>query len=127
MAVSPFGFEPPATTADSSASQAMALSALILAWAINTSRLLLAATFIVLFVASFSVGLGPIPFVLMGEAPPAKVRGNVSFGRLRHSLISIPGAGTFGDRERRHGMQLECQLCHCEISCFCFIVRGEDR
>ncbi|KAK4048609.1 Bifunctional purine biosynthesis protein PurH [Microbotryomycetes sp. JL221] len=50
----------------------MSISSLVLAYSINHSKFLLAATFIVLFVATFSVGLGPVPFVLTGElAPPA--------------------------------------------------------
>lgn len=76
-----------------SSSQSMALSSLILAWAINTSRLVLAATFIVLFVASFSTGLGPIPFVLMGEAPPSKVRG------LPRQLVSGACSSSLASRD----------------------------
>lgn len=50
----------------------MCIASIVLAYSINNSKFVLAATFIVLFVATFSVGLGPIPFVLTGElAPPA--------------------------------------------------------
>lgn len=49
---------------------AMSASAVVLGYSINNSRFLIASTCIVLFIASFSIGLGPIPFVLMGEVPP---------------------------------------------------------
>ncbi|SCV74253.1 BQ2448_6685 [Microbotryum intermedium] len=48
----------------------MAVSTAVLAFAINHSLFALASLCIVLFVATFSIGLGPIPFVLMGELPP---------------------------------------------------------
>lgn len=51
----------------------MSASAVVLGYSINNSQFLLASTCIVLFIASFSVGLGPIPFVLMGEVPPIHV------------------------------------------------------
>ena len=52
----------------------MSFSSIVLAYSINNSQFFLASVFIVLFVASFSIGLGPIPFLLLGEVPPTKVR-----------------------------------------------------
>lgn len=51
----------------------MSLSSLVLGWSINKEEDQIASIFIIMFVASFSIGLGPIPFVLMGEVPPPKV------------------------------------------------------
>lgn len=51
----------------------MSFSSVVLAYAINHSHFFLASTMIILFVATFSIGLGPIPFVLMGELPPPRV------------------------------------------------------
>ena len=51
----------------------MSLSTFILAWSLNHSYFVTASTMIVAFVAAFSVGLGPVPFVLMGELPPPHV------------------------------------------------------
>ncbi|KDE07312.1 hypothetical protein, variant [Microbotryum lychnidis-dioicae p1A1 Lamole] len=52
----------------------MAVSTAVLAFSINHSLFGLASLCIVLFVATFSIGLGPIPFVLMGELPPPEAR-----------------------------------------------------
>lgn len=87
---------------------AMAISSFILGYALNHSKLLLAAFFIVMFVASFAFGLGPIPFVLMGEVPPPKARSATAslglginwFSNFLVGLLflplrdSLPGPGT---------------------------------
>lgn len=52
----------------------MCLSTAVLGWAINTDHFLVASVFIMLFVVGFSTGLGPIPFVLVGEMPLEEVR-----------------------------------------------------
>jgi SP family facilitated glucose transporter-like MFS transporter 3 len=52
----------------------MSLSTAVLGWAINTDHFLVASAFIMLFVVGFSTGLGPIPFVLVGEMPLPEVR-----------------------------------------------------
>lgn len=52
----------------------MSISSVILGYSINTFQFALAAVFIVLFVATFSIGLGPIPFLLLGEVPPPQAR-----------------------------------------------------
>ncbi|KPV76191.1 uncharacterized protein RHOBADRAFT_66170 [Rhodotorula graminis WP1] len=49
---------------------AMSLSTAVLGWAINTEHFVVASTGIIAFVVSFAVGLGPVPFVLVGELPP---------------------------------------------------------
>ncbi|GAA5840809.1 hypothetical protein JCM9279_001227 [Rhodotorula babjevae] len=49
---------------------AMSLSTAVLGWAINTEHFAVASTGIIAFVVSFAVGLGPVPFVLIGELPP---------------------------------------------------------
>lgn len=67
---------------------AMSVSSVILAYSINNSMFLVASAGIVLFVASFSIGLGPIPFVLMGELPPHQVI-RVSQGKAGRQLTSL--------------------------------------
>lgn len=54
-------------------SATMSLSALALSFALLTSRSVLAAISIVIFVAGFSIGLGPIPFLILPELVPQKV------------------------------------------------------
>ncbi|GAA6000215.1 uncharacterized protein JCM10292_004038 [Rhodotorula paludigena] len=49
---------------------AMCVSTAILGWSINQSHFLVASAGIIAFVVSFAIGLGPIPFVLVGELPP---------------------------------------------------------
>ncbi|GAA5944298.1 hypothetical protein JCM3775_003318 [Rhodotorula graminis] len=49
---------------------AMSLSTAVLGWAINTEHFVVASAGIIAFVVSFAVGLGPVPFVLVGELPP---------------------------------------------------------
>lgn len=51
----------------------MSISSIVLGWSINSNQFNIASIFIIMFVACFSLGLGPIPFVLMGEVPPPKV------------------------------------------------------
>lgn len=52
----------------------MSLSTAVLGWSINTDHFYIASAFIMLFVIGFSTGLGPIPFVLVGEMPLEQVR-----------------------------------------------------
>ncbi|GAA5824498.1 hypothetical protein JCM10212_000303 [Sporobolomyces blumeae] len=47
----------------------MSVSSVVLAWSINHEWFKLASSAIILFVMSFAVGLGPVPFVLVGELP----------------------------------------------------------
>ncbi|GAA5910161.1 hypothetical protein JCM8208_006746 [Rhodotorula glutinis] len=49
---------------------AMSLSTAVLGWAINTEHFAVASAGIIAFVVSFAIGLGPVPFVLVGELPP---------------------------------------------------------
>ncbi|ORY82340.1 general substrate transporter [Leucosporidium creatinivorum] len=67
---------------------AMSASAVVLGYSINSSRFLIASTCIVLFIASFSVGLGPIPFVLMGEVPPVQARSATASAALGVNWLS---------------------------------------
>ncbi|TNY24589.1 general substrate transporter [Rhodotorula diobovata] len=48
----------------------MSASTAVLGWAINTDHFTLASAGIIAFVVSFALGLGPVPFVLVGELPP---------------------------------------------------------
>ncbi|KWU43335.1 MFS general substrate transporter [Rhodotorula sp. JG-1b] len=48
----------------------LSLSTAVLGWAINHDRFVLASAGIIAFVVSFALGLGPVPFVLVGELPP---------------------------------------------------------
>ncbi|KAM0788162.1 hypothetical protein ACM66B_001324 [Microbotryomycetes sp. NB124-2] len=74
----------------------MSISSLVLAYSINNSKFGLAATFIVLFVATFSVGLGPIPFVLTGElAPPASRSASASVSLAVNWLSNLLVGLTF--------------------------------
>ncbi|KAA1096491.1 hypothetical protein PGT21_018351 [Puccinia graminis f. sp. tritici] len=59
----------------------MALTSLLLALSINYEIAQLSSLAIVLFVASFSIGLGPIPFVILSELVP---------------LYAVSAAGSFG-------------------------------
>ncbi|KAM0749081.1 general substrate transporter [Meredithblackwellia eburnea MCA 4105] len=52
----------------------MSFASLMLAYSINNSYFLLASVFIVAFVSTFAVGLGPVPFLLLGELPPQRSR-----------------------------------------------------
>lgn len=52
----------------------MSASTAVLGWAINTDHFTLASAGIIAFVVSFALGLGPVPFVLVGELPPKQVR-----------------------------------------------------
>ncbi|KAK4050134.1 Bifunctional purine biosynthesis protein PurH [Microbotryomycetes sp. JL201] len=66
----------------------MSIASLVLAYSINNSKFVLAATFIVLFVATFSVGLGPIPFVLTGELAPPPSRSATASVALAVNWVS---------------------------------------
>ncbi|GAA5931900.1 hypothetical protein JCM1841_006790 [Sporobolomyces salmonicolor] len=52
----------------------MSISSLVLGWAINTDQFTIASVFIILFVVSFAMGLGPVPFVLLGELPKPEAK-----------------------------------------------------
>lgn len=52
----------------------MSISSLVLARSINTSSFAVASTSIIAFVGTFSLGLGPVPWSLVGDYPPQKVR-----------------------------------------------------
>ncbi|GAA5858373.1 hypothetical protein JCM1840_001170 [Sporobolomyces johnsonii] len=52
----------------------MSMSSLVLGWAINTDQFTIASVFIILFVVSFAMGLGPVPFVLLGELPKPEAK-----------------------------------------------------
>lgn len=96
----------------------MSLSTAVLGWAINTEHFAVASAGIIAFVVSFAIGLGPVPFVLVGELPPKEVRPLPA----RPSLLSLltppraladpltnvhhPLAGKLGDRLDRRRRQL---------------------
>ncbi|BGP38832.1 Bifunctional purine biosynthesis protein PurH [Rhodotorula kratochvilovae] len=48
----------------------MSVSTAVLGWSINTQHFAVASAGIIAFVMSFAIGLGPVPFVLVGEMPP---------------------------------------------------------
>ncbi|GAA6027969.1 hypothetical protein JCM8097_001806 [Rhodosporidiobolus ruineniae] len=52
----------------------MSASTAVLGWSINTHHFYVASGGIILFVCAFSLGLGPVPFVLVGEMPPEKAK-----------------------------------------------------
>lgn len=52
----------------------ISLSTAVLGWSINTDRFTVASVGIIAFVVSFSLGLGPVPFVLVGEMSQPEVR-----------------------------------------------------
>lgn len=59
----------------------MSISSFILAWSINFHLAILSSIAIVAFVAAFSIGLGPVPFVVLGEVmPPHAKSAASSFG-----------------------------------------------
>ncbi|KAI5474342.1 multicopper oxidase [Pseudohyphozyma bogoriensis] len=68
----------------------MTISSFVLAYSINNFKFFLAAVFIVLFVASFSIGLGPIPFLLLGEVPPTQARPASASAALVSHIALLP-------------------------------------
>ncbi|GAA5852611.1 hypothetical protein JCM8547_002562 [Rhodosporidiobolus lusitaniae] len=52
----------------------MTVSTAVLGWSINTSHFYIASAFIMFFVVGFATGLGPVPFVLVGEMPPEEAK-----------------------------------------------------
>ncbi|GAA6008621.1 hypothetical protein JCM10207_007182 [Rhodosporidiobolus poonsookiae] len=53
---------------------AMCVSTAVIGWSINNDHFWLASVFIVLFVAGFAFGCGPVPFVLCGEMPAEEAK-----------------------------------------------------
>jgi hypothetical protein len=51
----------------------MSASTIVLGWSINNHYFRVASGGIMAFVVSFALGLGPVPFVLVGELPPKEV------------------------------------------------------
>lgn len=96
----------------------MSLSTAVLGWAINTEHFAVASAGIIAFVVSFAIGLGPVPFVLVGELPPKEVRPLPAHPSLlslstpprafADSLTDVhrPLAGKLGDRLDRRRRQL---------------------
>ncbi|UZJ53928.1 hypothetical protein CBS101457_003248 [Exobasidium rhododendri] len=74
----------------------MSTSALVLSFALLTSRSILAAISIVFFVAGFSTGLGPIPFLILPELVPKKaLPAAASLGLSLNWLSNITVASLF--------------------------------
>lgn len=75
----------------------LSLSTAVLGWAINHDRFGLASAGIIAFVVSFALGLGPVPFVLVGELPPKEVSRFASlcagFFSLSLSFLSFSARG----------------------------------
>jgi len=57
----------------------MSISSIVLGYSINNEMYVVASVGIMAFVVSFAMGLGPLPFVLLGELPKEEV-----------SLLSFP-------------------------------------
>lgn len=51
----------------------MSLSSIVLGYSINNDLYMVASIGILAFVVSFATGLGPVPFVLLGELPKEEV------------------------------------------------------
>ncbi|GAA6019977.1 hypothetical protein JCM8202_004939, partial [Rhodotorula sphaerocarpa] len=52
----------------------LSVSSAVLGWSINNDQFAIASAGIIAFVVSFALGLGPVPFVLVGEMPPAEAK-----------------------------------------------------
>jgi MFS family permease len=55
----------------------MTVSSLVLAFSISSNEGVISSVAIVLFVAGFSIGLGPVPFAILSEVVPSYVRTNL--------------------------------------------------
>lgn len=64
---------------------AMSLSSIVLGYSINNDLYLVASIGILMFVVSFASGLGPVPFVLLGELPKEEVSKEYQFLPLKPS------------------------------------------
>jgi len=51
----------------------MSISSIVLGYSINNEMYVVASAGIMAFVVSFAMGLGPLPFVLLGELPKEEV------------------------------------------------------
>jgi MFS family permease len=64
----------------------MSLSSIVMGYSINNDMYIVASIGILAFVVSFAGGLGPVPFVLLGELPKEEVI--LSLDRSALSLFS---------------------------------------
>ncbi|GAA5938342.1 uncharacterized protein JCM15063_000707 [Sporobolomyces koalae] len=73
----------------------MSLSSLVLGYSINHDRLFVASVGIMAFVVSFAMGLGPIPFVLLGELPKEEAKSATASVAVGTNWISNLAIGVF--------------------------------
>jgi len=55
----------------------MSISSIVLGYSINNEMYVVASVGIMAFVVSFATGLGPVPFVLLGELPKEEVSSTI--------------------------------------------------
>ncbi|GAA5880494.1 hypothetical protein JCM3774_000627 [Rhodotorula dairenensis] len=71
----------------------LSLSTAVLGWAINHDRFGLASAGIVAFVVSFALGLGPVPFVLVGELPQEEAKSSTASIAVAVNWLANLGVG----------------------------------
>lgn len=71
----------------------LSLSTAELGWAINHDRFGLASAGIIAFVVSFALGLGPVPFVLVGELPPKEAKSSTASIAVAVNWLANLGVG----------------------------------
>ncbi|GAA5961401.1 hypothetical protein JCM8115_003434 [Rhodotorula mucilaginosa] len=71
----------------------LSLSTAVLGWAINHDRFGLASAGIIAFVVSFALGLGPVPFVLVGELPPKEAKSSIASIAVAVNWLANLGVG----------------------------------
>lgn len=71
----------------------MAATSILLAIGLNGHHQIMSAISIIAFVASFSIGLGPVPFLLISELVPPPVSAAVCFVAESQQLIKSLGRG----------------------------------
>ncbi|GAA5961090.1 hypothetical protein JCM3765_006533 [Sporobolomyces pararoseus] len=74
---------------------AMSLSSIILGYSINNNMYLVASIGILMFVVSFASGLGPVPFVLLGELPKEEAKSATASIAVATNWISNLAIGVF--------------------------------
>ncbi|GAA5982089.1 hypothetical protein JCM5350_000640 [Sporobolomyces pararoseus] len=74
---------------------AMSLSSIVLGYSINNDLYLVASIGILMFVVSFASGLGPVPFVLLGELPKEEAKSATASIAVATNWISNLAIGVF--------------------------------
>ncbi|GAA5975515.1 hypothetical protein JCM10908_005185 [Rhodotorula pacifica] len=71
----------------------LSISTAVLGWAINRDHFVLASAGIIAFVISFAIGLGPVPFVLVGELPLDEAKSSTASIAVAVNWLANLGVG----------------------------------